>query len=81
VPLVALGCFVAIVAGFARILGPGAVLAGFIYVVWVPLLLWRAFGEVAGLRSAAAAVAALATHGLWLLGPGWYFYNQVGHLL
>lgn len=81
VPLVALGFFVAIVAGFARILGPGTVVAVFVFALWMPALLYRAFREVAGLERSYAAATAVVVHLAWLAGPGNLLRTQVGHLL
>jgi hypothetical protein len=81
VPLVALGFFVAIVAGFAQILGPGAVLAVVVVAMWMPATLTRSFTEVAGLQLRHALPAAVAVQLVWLVGPGLFLHGQVGHLL
>ena len=81
IPLVALGFFMAIVAGFARILGPGTVLAVVVVGLWMPALVARAMRDVAGLRwSRAVPFAALIQLG-WVVGTGRHLHAQVGHLL
>jgi len=81
IPLVALGFFMAIVAGFARILGPGFILAVLVVCLWMPALLVRLFSVMAGWRLRDSIVGAILVQALWMLGPGWFIYRQVGHLL
>ena len=71
----------AIVAGFARILGPGVVLALITFGLWMPALLMRGFQHVAGLRRGLALSAASIVQITWLATIGRYLYRQVGHLL
>jgi len=81
VPLVALSFFMAIVAGFARILGPGAVLAALTFALWMPALLAHAFRHVAGLSWPVALGSAAVLQLTWLATTGRYLHQQVGHLL
>ncbi len=81
IPLVALGFFVAIVAGFAQILGPGVILAVVVVGLWMPALLARAMHDLVGLPWARAVLPAVVIQCVWLAGTGRYLHGQVGHLL
>lgn len=81
VPLVALAFFMAIVAGFARVFGPGLVLAIVVGFAWMPVLLIRALHDMAKWSWPKAALGGTGLQLLWLVTAGRYFYDQVGHLL
>lgn len=81
IPLVALGFFMAIVAGFARVLGPGTIVGIFVVGLWMPALTTRALHDVGGLKWSSSLVVAALVQILWLVGTGRYLHNLVGHLL
>ena len=81
IPLVALGFFMAIVAGFARILGPGAILAVIVVALWMPALIAPAVHDLADLPWSRAVPFAAVVQLVWLVGTGRYLHDQVGHLL
>jgi len=81
VPLVFLAFFMAIVAGFARLTGPSAVVALLVAGLWMPALLTRGFHDGGGLRLKPALAAAVVTQLIWTATVGRYLVDQVGHLL
>lgn len=80
-PLVGLSFFIAIIAGFARIFGPGVIMAIFVFAFWMPALLARSFHDVARLPWAQSIGAAVVAQLVWLATLGRYLNDQVGHLL
>lgn len=80
-PLVGLGFFMAIVAGFARIHGPGVIMAAFVFALWMPALLARSFHDIARMPWIQAIGAAVVVQLVWLATLGRHLNDQVGHLL
>ena len=80
-PVLGTAIFIAVVAGFAQLQGPGWVAAIVLVGMWMPALVVQATRSITGLEKSQAIALGLGLYLVWLATTGRYLHAQVGHLL
>ena len=80
-PLLGTAIFIAVVAGFAQLQGPGWIAAIVLVGLWMPALLVQATQAITGLARNQAIALGLGSYLVWLATTGRFLHAQVGHLL
>lgn len=80
-PVLLLGVVIFFSAGLLQVLGPGMVVAVFVYGFWSPALLVAAVTYALDLRPLVAVVVVSVPYAVWLLVVGRHLLDQVQHLL